>query len=205
MEDRTLRQRRLDRPEGVLRSGQRHVHQPRLTRCQIRAIGPQQITAIEQLGLGLLLGVRFMAQFPAGHVITDRVIARYPGITLFQPTDRLADFDLTLEPAAVDPPLEPLQIGQEPPLLLLANRPVLGRATRAGAEHDRFLAVRDRLDPDQRLLLERAARRGRAWHRLEALLVLEVIEPLIALRLPRGDYVMQLAIADLLEVLGVGQ
>ena len=60
MEDRTLRQRCLDRPERTLRTGQRHVHQPRLSGRQIRAIGPQQITPIEQLGLGLLVGVGLM-------------------------------------------------------------------------------------------------------------------------------------------------
>src|SRR5262249_52675722 len=129
---------------------------------QLGPVRPQQITAIELLGLGLLRGVRLPTQRPAGRIVADRVVPRHPRIALFQPPDRLADLQLPLEPTAGDPLLKPPEVRQESPLLLLANRSVLGRATRADAEHDPLLPVAQRLDPDRRLLLGPVAGRRRA-------------------------------------------
>ena len=41
-------------------------------------------------------------------------------------------------------------------------------------------------------------------HLLEPLRVFEIVQPLVAFRLSRGDHIMQAAIADFLKVLGVG-
>src|SRR5450759_3014199 len=73
MKDRSLRQWGLDHPKGVLGTRQRHVHQPRLAGGEIRAVRPEQVTPVQQLGLGSLLGIRLMAEFPGALVIRDRV------------------------------------------------------------------------------------------------------------------------------------
>jgi hypothetical protein len=66
-------------------------------------------------------------------------------------------------------------------------------------EHDQLIALADRLDPDEALVLELIPRRGFARHQLKALRLLEVVQPVIPLRLPRGDHVVELAVANLLQ------
>src|SRR5262249_8537365 len=89
-------------------------------------------------------------------------------------------------------------------LLLLANSSVFGHPLLAGTQHDQLLTLANRFNPDDGLHLARIQRRELTGNGLKALRLLELVQPVFSLRLPRGDHVVVLALADLGEIFGVG-
>src|SRR5208337_2885428 len=105
-----------------------------------------------------------MLQFSGGRVIGDRVIAGYTRVTLFQSSDRLANGDLAFESSVVNPSLKTNQVGEKPPFLFVANRPVFLNPLFACAKHNQFIAAADRFDPDDGFLLKGVQRRRLAGY-----------------------------------------
>ncbi len=88
-------------------------------------------------------------------VVGGHRVAGDPGTTLFEPADGFADLEGFLQLAAFDPLLEFGQIGQIFRLLFFADRPILGLAAVADAQHQHPVRAREALDFHARFLLVR--------------------------------------------------
>src|SRR5204862_2757802 len=98
-------------------------------------------------------------QLPRGGVEAEPIVTSYKGIAFLQAADRLIDL-LLRNPFLGDSLLQPTQVGQEPVLLLLAHRLILGLAALASAQHVELTGGFEPFDPNPRLLLRRVVRRG---------------------------------------------
>jgi len=136
-----------------------------------------------------------MPELPSGGIVGEQVISGDAGITLREPPDRLADGHLPHQPSLGNPLAEFFHVGQEAEFLFLADRAVLGHPLAAGAEHEALVSLMEQSDPNLGFLLEGVPRRRLAMHFLEPLRVFEIVQPLVAFRLSRGDHVMRFCVA----------
>src|SRR6202171_1558145 len=132
------------------------------------------------------------------------VVARDAGIAILQSSDRLIDFIDFDQPSPSDALRQLVDVGVQATLVLDADGTVLGDALLAAAEHVGLLVADPGLDLDRGLPLTWIERGRLAQHRGKSVGVLEVGKPAVALGLPAGDDIVQLARPDLGQVLVKG-
>src|SRR5262249_9010875 len=174
----------LHAAECALGPRQRRVDPPRLLGREVLAVGAEQVAAVETRRDPAPRFVGLAGELSRLRIEAQGVVARHPRIALLEPPDRLADLDLLLEPAPLDPRPDLGQVLQEAPLLLGADGAVLLHALLADAEDQQLVLGGMGLDPHRGLLLARIAGRRRPDHLLEPLDRLELSQPAIALPRP---------------------
>src|SRR5512144_2818255 len=102
MENGTLAQRALHAPEGILGAGQSGVDPPPFFSRKILTVGAQQIAAIKARRHRALRFLRLTLELSCLRIEGQGVITRHPRIALLEPSHRLTDLDLVLEPAMLD-------------------------------------------------------------------------------------------------------
>src|SRR5271157_321368 len=121
----TLAQGAFHAAERVLGACERGVDPPPFFCRKILTVGAQQVAAIETRRHLTLLFIRFILELSCLRIEGQRVITRHPRIALLEPSNRLTDLDILLEPAILDSSLNSRQILQETSLLFFADRAVL--------------------------------------------------------------------------------
>jgi hypothetical protein len=119
-------------------------------------------------------------------------------------SDVLIDLLGLHQPFVGDAARELVDISEQALLVLAADGVILGDALLAAAEHIGVLILDAGLDLDRGLLLGGVEQGRLAPHRRKAIGILEIGEPAVALGLPTGDNVVELARFELGKVVVIG-
>jgi hypothetical protein len=109
-----------------------------------------------------------------------------------------------VNPPVGHPLFKPAKVSQQPCLLLVSDRPVLGLTPFAAAQDVKLVGRLPARDPDSGFLLSGIGRGGLSKDLLPTLLLLELVEPLQALRLPASHDIVMATGSDLLQIVVEG-
>ena len=173
---------------------------PDLLVGEILPIGLEQVGPIEGAGRRLFLRLFRPAHRARRRVVGDGVVAGHPGVPLLEPADRLLDLARVAQAALRDARLEFMEIGQQPLLVRVADRPILLRPRVTATEDVHLGADGLPLDDHARLLLARIARRRDADHGGPVGLSGEGLLVGAPFRIARRDQIVMAARPDLGQV-----
>lgn len=119
MKYRSFRQRAFHGPKSILGTCQEIVYPPTLLGSKVRAVGFEQIRAVESNGLVILFGGELSRKCLGTSVICYVIVPGHPGIPLFEAAYCLPNLPGLDQSPIGEPPCKLIQIRHEALLLLL--------------------------------------------------------------------------------------